>query len=60
MEQSRQMFNAQQNLTLISYIAQAYEARGRIQASLAAANIDPSGVSRDFTQLIAQMDSLLV
>lgn len=59
LEQERLQFNSRQNLGLIQLIASSYEARGRIQASLASADIDTSGVSEDFDNLIEQMDKLL-
>jgi uncharacterized protein YoxC len=59
LEQERQQFNAKSNLGLIQLIASSYEARARIQATLATADIDAGGVSEDFDTLIEQMDKLL-
>lgn len=60
LEQDRLMFNAKQNLAIVGYIGELATARADIAYKMAAADIDPSGATAGFDQIIAQLDMLLV
>lgn len=59
-ELQRTMFNAEQNLKLIGYIADLVTNRGQLQFNYAVNDMSSDSVATDFNQLIGQLDALLV